>query len=64
MDSVKRTAQRALREDSSGTVSLIVAGLSVAAFMVLAGCHTTAGAGKDISATGNAITNSAVQNTP
>jgi predicted small secreted protein len=42
----------------------IVAALSVAALMALAACHTTAGAGKDISAAGNAIHNEAVEHTP
>lgn len=31
---------------------------------LLSGCHTTAGAGKDISATGHALTTSADKNTP
>lgn len=31
---------------------------------LLGACHTTAGAGEDISQTGHAITKSAVQNTP
>jgi predicted small secreted protein len=31
---------------------------------VLSACHTTAGAGEDISATGHAITNSADKHTP
>jgi len=31
---------------------------------LLGACHTTAGAGKDISATGHAITGSAEKNTP
>lgn len=31
---------------------------------LLAACHTTAGAGRDISATGHAITHSADKNTP
>ncbi len=31
---------------------------------LLAGCHTPAGAGQDISATGNAITDSAQKHTP
>ena len=31
---------------------------------LLGGCHTTAGAGEDISATGNAITNDAQKHTP
>jgi predicted small secreted protein len=64
MDMSKHNAQPASEKASSGTASLIVAGFSVAAIMLLAACHTTAGAGKDISATGNAITNSAVQATP
>ncbi len=32
--------------------------------VALAACNTTAGAGKDISATGHAITNSADENKP
>ena len=36
----------------------------VAAMPLLAACHTTAGAGKDISATGRAMTNSAEKHTP
>ena len=31
---------------------------------LLAACHTTAGAGQDISATGHALTGSAQKNTP
>ncbi len=31
---------------------------------LLGACHTTAGAGQDISATGHAITNDAAKNTP
>lgn len=31
---------------------------------LLGGCHTTAGAGQDISATGHALTDSAKKNTP
>ncbi len=31
---------------------------------LLGACHTTAGAGRDISATGHAITNSAEKHTP
>jgi len=31
---------------------------------VLGGCHTTAGAGKDISATGHALTDSAQKHAP
>jgi len=31
---------------------------------LLGACHTTAGAGEDISATGHAITHSAEKNTP
>ena len=42
----------------------IIAALVVAGSLALAACHTTAGAGKDISAAGKAITNSAQQNTP
>ena len=41
----------------------IVAVLTVAGLMALAACHTTAGAGKDISAAGNALTNSAQNHT-
>jgi predicted small secreted protein len=39
--------------------------LSIAAIApLLSACHTTAGAGEDISATGKAIEKSAKQNTP
>jgi predicted small secreted protein len=36
----------------------------LAAAPLLGACHTTAGAGQDISATGHVITNSAQKNTP
>jgi predicted small secreted protein len=36
----------------------------VGAVPLLAACHTTAGAGEDISATGHALTHSAEKNTP
>jgi predicted small secreted protein len=36
----------------------------VGAAPLLAACHTTAGAGQDISATGHALTGSAQKNTP
>jgi predicted small secreted protein len=36
----------------------------VGAAPLLAACHTTAGAGQDISATGHALTSSAQKNTP
>lgn len=46
----------------------LVAGLAVpslvAAVPLLSACHTTAGTGQDISATGKAIEKSAKQNTP
>lgn len=35
-----------------------------AAAPLLGACHTTAGAGQDISATGHVLTNSAQKNTP
>lgn len=38
--------------------------LLVAAAPVLSACHTTAGAGEDLSATGKVIEKSAKQNTP
>ncbi len=31
---------------------------------LLGACHTTAGMGRDLSATGNAVTNDAVKSTP
>jgi entericidin B len=37
----------------------LVAAISLAAALVLSACNTTAGAGKDISAAGNAITKKA-----
>jgi len=36
----------------------------VAAMPLLGACHTTAGAGQDLSATGHAVTHSADKNTP
>lgn len=36
----------------------------IAATPLLGACHTTAGAGEDISATGHAITHDANKNTP
>lgn len=36
----------------------------IGAAPLLGACHTTAGAGQDISATGHAITHSAEKNTP
>ncbi|MGA9868922.1 MAG: entericidin A/B family lipoprotein [Acetobacteraceae bacterium] len=36
----------------------------IGAMPMLAACHTTAGAGQDVSATGHAITNSAKKLTP
>lgn len=46
----------------------VTAGLSLFAIIgvmaLLSACHTTAGAGRDISQTGKAITNSADRNTP
>ena len=56
--------QRVSRAQAHDAAPRIVAALSVAALMALAACHTTAGAGKDISAAGNAIHNEAVEHTP
>jgi predicted small secreted protein len=36
----------------------------IGAVPLLGGCHTTAGAGQDLSAAGHAITNDAKKNTP
>jgi predicted small secreted protein len=36
----------------------------ISAIPLLGACHTTAGAGEDISATGHAITHSAEKNSP
>jgi len=48
------------------TLATAVVGLFIlfGAASLLAGCNTTAGAGKDISATGHAITNEANENKP
>lgn len=51
------------RADAWDAVPRIIALASVAAVMGLAACHTTAGAGKDISAAGNAISNTAQNHT-
>jgi predicted small secreted protein len=42
--------------------SKIIAAVSLAALVLLAACNTTAGAGKDISKAGHAITNGAEDN--
>jgi len=42
----------------------LVAAISLTAALLLSACHTTAGAGKDISAAGNAITKSANKHAP
>ena len=44
-------------------IVLTIAALAGAA-PLLSACHATAGAGQDISATGNALSNSANANTP
>ena len=46
-------------------LSIVLTLLSLVAMAPLLGaCHTTAGAGKDLSASGHAITNSADKHTP
>ncbi len=50
-----------MRKTLSITLTLL---MLLAAAPLLGACHTTAGAGEDISATGHAITNSADRNTP
>jgi predicted small secreted protein len=50
-----------MRKNLSIALTLIVL---IGAAPLLGACHTTAGAGEDISATGNALTNSAQKHTP
>jgi predicted small secreted protein len=50
-----------MRTNLSIALTLLVL---IAAAPLLGACHTTAGAGEDISATGHVITNSAEKNTP
>jgi predicted small secreted protein len=45
------------------SIALTVLAL-IGAAPLLGACHTTAGAGQDISATGNVLTHSAQKNTP
>jgi predicted small secreted protein len=45
------------------SITLTVLGL-IATAPLLGACHTTAGVGQDVSATGHALTNSAQKNTP
>ena len=45
------------------SITLTVFGL-IGAASLLGACHTTAGAGEDLSATGHVITHSADKNTP
>ena len=47
------------------TLSLaLTLALLCGALQLLAACHTKAGAGEDVSAAGNAVTNSAIKHTP
>lgn len=50
-----------MRRTLSMTLTLLAL---IGAAPLLAACHTAAGAGQDISNTGQALTNSADQNTP
>ena len=50
-----------MRKNLSLVLTLLVL---LGAAPLLSACHTTAGAGQDISATGHAITGSAKKNTP
>ena len=50
-----------MRKNLPITLTLLVL---FAAAPLLGACHTTAGAGEDISATGHALTHSAEKNTP
>jgi predicted small secreted protein len=45
------------------SIALTVFGL-IGVASSLSACHTTAGVGQDVSATGHALTNSAQKNTP
>ena len=47
------------------TISLtLMLAMLIGVIGLLGACHTTAGAGEDISATGHALTNSAEKHTP
>jgi predicted small secreted protein len=50
-------------KNNKTTMALALCGL-IALMSVLSACHTTAGAGEDISDTGQAIEHSAKKNTP
>jgi predicted small secreted protein len=50
-----------MRKNLSIALALL---LAIGAAPLLGACHTTAGAGRDISATGKALTHSADRNTP
>ena len=50
-----------MRTKLSVTLALLAL---ICAMPLLGACHTTAGAGEDISATGHALTHSAEKNTP
>ncbi len=56
---MKKQSQHITRAQAVEAAPKIIAAVTVAALMGLAACNTTAGAGKDISAAGNAIHNSA-----
>lgn len=50
-----------MRKTISIALTLLVL---IGAAPLLGACHTTAGAGQDLAATGRAVTNSATKNTP
>jgi len=50
-----------MRKNISIVLSLL---LLIAAMPLLGACHTTAGAGEDLSSAGHAVTHSAERNTP
>jgi predicted small secreted protein len=55
------TARRAARVSArpTATTTLLALLLSAGLLVALGGCNTTAGLGKDVSATGQAVTNAA-----
>lgn len=63
-----KTGELDMHKRASSMYKKLILGLAVLSVVavapLLSACHTTAGAGQDISVTGNAITNSAEKHTP
>jgi len=63
-DSERLSARISTLGASPKTAPGVAAALGITALLLLSACHTTAGAGEDISAAGHAISHSATEHAP